>query len=376
MSGNTSGSHADFDLHGFVGVRVVDPGPGDVETVTRQLGPLARPLDREPDITVRFVDELPDAGPLTYAGWPESAGNGTDFFVLRGKDGVAARAVLPVQDVGGRLEILCERRAGHVPHLLAVINMAALRRGVLPLHASAFTYRGVGVLATGWAKGGKTETLLAFMSRGARYVGDEWLYLSADGRQMHGIPEPIKVWDWHLDQLPEYRALLGAGERGRLVVGRGAIRALSAAVPRRGRGPLPFRAMARALPFLQQQQYAHLKPHRIFPEEAFQLSGPVDRILLVVSHDSPEITVEQIDGEEIARRMVFSLQHERLDFASYYLKFRFAFPHADNQLIDQAEELQRAALGRALAGREACVVYHPYPVAIAQLFDAIRPLLS
>jgi len=54
-----------------------------------------------------------------------------------------------------------------VPHLLAVINLTALAKGVLPLHASAFTYRGLGVLATGWAKGGKTETLLEFAWLGA-----------------------------------------------------------------------------------------------------------------------------------------------------------------------------------------------------------------
>ena len=175
MTASAVRPHVDLDLHGIVGIRLLDAQERDVRTVVRQIGPLVRPLDGEPDIVVRFVDELPDAGRMTYAGWPDCAATDEDFYLLRGREGVAARTLLPVDDVGSRCEIVCERRAGHVPHLLAVINMTALRRGVLPLHASAFTYRGVGVLATGWGKGGKTEVLLALAARGARYVGDEWV---------------------------------------------------------------------------------------------------------------------------------------------------------------------------------------------------------
>lgn len=368
---------ADFDLHGLVGVRLVDAGPADAAAVSQQLGPIRRPLEREPDIVIRFVDRLPASSRVRLIGLDEAGFTDDAFLVLRAKHKARARVQIPLAEIGQRCEIVCERGVPAVPLLIPIVNLTALARGSIPLHASGFTYDGTGVLVTGWAKGGKTEALLAFMARGARYVGDEWLYLTADGRQMHGIPEPIKVWDWHLDQLPQYRALLDAGERGRLAAGRAAIRALSAAVPRRaGRGPLPVRMMARALPFLQQQQYVHLKPQKVFPDDAFQLSGPVDRIVLVVSHESPEILVEPIDADDVARRMVFSLQHERLDFLAYYLKFRFAFPEARNDLIDHAEEVQRVALGRALSGRQACAVYHPYPVAIGQLFDAIRPLLS
>ena len=97
-----------------------------------------------------------------------------------------------------------------VPHLLAIINLTALTKGVLPLHATAFSTASaagsMGVLVAGWSKGGKTETLLACMSEGARYVGDEWVFLTPDGR-MHGLPEPIRLWSWQLEQMP---ALLGA----------------------------------------------------------------------------------------------------------------------------------------------------------------------
>ena len=79
------------------------------------------------------------------------------------------------------------------------------------------TAEGVGVVTTGWSKGGKTEAVLAFVARGARFVGDEWVYVEHDGATVHGIPEPLRLWDWHLRQLPDLRARIGRGERARLV---------------------------------------------------------------------------------------------------------------------------------------------------------------
>ena len=61
----------DFDLHGLVGVRVVDGTPADVAVVGRQLGHPETTLDREPDLTVRFVDRLAPAS-LTLVGVGES----------------------------------------------------------------------------------------------------------------------------------------------------------------------------------------------------------------------------------------------------------------------------------------------------------------
>lgn len=102
------------------------------------------------------------------------------------------------------------------------------------------------------------------------------------------------------------------------------------------------------------------------------MTGKVDKVFFVASHELPDITVQPADPQEIARRMVFSLQEERADFMSAYLKFRFAFPEARNELIECAEEIQRDILLRALAGKEAYTVYHPYPVSIPTLYDSMH----
>ncbi len=369
----TTGPHVDFDLHGFVGLRVVDAQPRDVATITRQIGPLTAPLDREPDITIRFVDALPEPGPMTYAGWPDSAAAGGAFYVLRGREGAAARTLLPVDDVGGRIEIVCERAAGHVPHLLAVINMTALAHGVLPLHASAFTYRGAGVLATGWAKGGKTEALLAFAARGARYVGDEWVYLTPGGG-MHGVPEPIRLWYWHLAQLPALRADLPRATRARLSA-IPSVASSAAALGGRLSG-MPASVLRRAAPVLRRQAHVQIPPARLFGEDAVALHGQLDHVLLVVSHDRDDVSIEPVAGAEVAARMAASLEDEREPFLQLYRQFRYLFPERRAAVVEDAAAIERRLLAQLLASRPAHLLRHPYPVRLDSLVAPIESVLG
>src|SRR5690606_21859517 len=202
-NGGSAPITTDYDLHGVVGIRLVDAAPGDVAAVNRQLGPIQQPLDRQPDLAIRFVDRLSLAAPVRYIGVNDAGFTDDAFLVLRSKHKAQARVQIPLAQVGVQpAEIVCERGLPAVPLLIAMINLVALGKGVLPMHASAFSYQGQGILTTGWSKGGKTETLLAFMARGADYIGDEWVYISPQGR-IFGIPEPIRVWDWHMADLPQ-----------------------------------------------------------------------------------------------------------------------------------------------------------------------------
>ncbi len=373
---STTDSAVDFDLHGFVGIRCLDATPRDVAAVARQLGPIRASLEREPDIVIRFVDRIHPSSPLRYLEVDDVAFSDDAFFILRGKHKSRTKVQIPFDAVGQRCEIVCERGLAAVPELVAVINQTALANGFLPLHAAAFNYQGVGILTTGWSKGGKTESLLAFMANGAEYVGDEWVYLAGDGRRMFGIPEPIRVWDWHLDHLPSYRAMLGRGKRFKLrllkaLVG-GATRLVGTST---GRSAAPVKLLVRLLPLLRKQMHVDWAPEQIFGEPALALTGIPDKIIFVATHESQEVTIEPMDPAEVARRMIFSLQDERDDLMAYYRKFRFAFPDRPNELIDQSDQLQQEMLGKILKDKEAYAVYHPYPVAIPSLFEAIRKLL-
>ena len=159
----------DFDLHGCVRVRLEGAGPREAAAVARQLGPIAARGTGEPDVTVRFVDRIETRGPVRLLGLDECGFSDDAFLVLRSKHKSRARVRIPMERIGERCEITCERGLPAVPLLVAIVNLTALTKGTLPLHAAAFEWNGAGVVVTGWSKGGKTETLLAFARRGARF---------------------------------------------------------------------------------------------------------------------------------------------------------------------------------------------------------------
>jgi hypothetical protein len=358
----------DFDLHGFLAIRLLDASPRDVVAVERQLGLRASPVaDRDAAVIVRFVSRLADRPRTRLLGLGEAAYTRDHFFILRGAEKARVRCAIDFREIGDVCEIVCESGIGSVPLLVPIINLSALARGFVPLHGSAFEYEGEGIVVAGWAKGGKTELLLAFMSHGAHYVGDEWVYLSPDGDAVYGLPEPIKLWDWHLDDLPDVEARLTPAQRWKL---RSAVAAETLA------GLSAGSVGRRAAALIGRQRYVNVSPEKLFGVARRKARGRFDHLFFAGSHESAAVRVEAVEPEDVARRMAFSLTYERLDFLSWYLKYRFAFPDRANAFIDGAMELERALLSKALKGKPAHGVYHPYPARIPDLYRAVRPLLN
>jgi len=361
--------HVDLDLHGLVGIRLVDPRPEDVRTVVRQLGLTPTSLSREPDLVLRFVDDLPLAGTLRPLGAGAYAHDDACFYAL--VPGRRRRHKVQLRfDTLGRPghEVVCERGVSSVPLLMDVLNLTALSRGLLPLHASAFTVDGLGVLVTGWAKGGKTETLLGFMAEGATHVGDEWVYLPGDGRML-GIPEPMRVWEWHLDDLPSLRGRVGRRDRARLRAVHWAERAVRSAAA--GGGGLA----GRTADAVGRQRFVHVQPQTFFGAGASALVGRLDRLFLTVTHYDTRVVVLPVTPTEVAQRMTASLQVERSRLWEAYAQALFAFPHDRSPVLEAAGSREAELLVRALSGVPAHEVRHPYPVDIPAVVRAMRPLL-
>jgi hypothetical protein len=372
MSERNTGGPVDFDLHGAVGVRLLDATSADADAVRRQLGPIERSLDRPPDIEIAYVERIQPEGPLRSIGRDDAAFDRASLVILRGRFKASVRVAIPLDRVGGPCRIVAERGVGPIPLLVAIVNLTALHRGLLPIHASAFVHDGLGVLVTGWAKGGKSEVLLAFAARGAAYVGDEWVYLADDGSRMVGLPEPIRLWDWQLRAMPEFAARVSTGQRLRLASTRtlGAVvgGAAEAPVIRRTAGG---RTLRRLRPFVDHQLDVQVPPARLFGGRVLVEGAPLDRVVFVESAEEPETVVEPIDGSEIARRMVHSIRHEWLDLWTAYLKWRYAFPDRQNPFLEGLETTLAERLERSLTGRPAILLRHPYPPDIPGLADAL-----
>ena len=366
-----SGATYDVDVPGVVKVRVLDASPADASKVARQLGMPVTAPEGTADLTVRFVD-VATRQPLTFVGLGDAGFNRDGFFVLQEPGGTSGRTRIPFEDFLGHPgrtcpEIVAERTVSAVPHLLAMVNLVALGRDVLPLHASAFTLDGLNVLVTGWSKGGKTEALLAAMARGASYVGDEWVYLTPT-REMLGLPEPMRVWDWHLEQFPDLRQARPARDRFRL----SAWRAIGAAARAAGTTGLPGAGLAsRVHPLAARQANLRVPPRDLFGTDRLALRAPLDATVLLLSHSSPEITVELVEQAEVARRMAASLVEERARFLAHYRQFRFAFAGRSSPALESAAA-DEARLLTALFGHGHCAqVSHPSPCDISLLGDAV-----
>jgi hypothetical protein len=370
-------STTSLSLHGLATVAIEGARPSDIAVIRRQLGPLPDGVSDTPDLTVRFVDRLAETGPLRHVGL-EAAHDEDRFVVLKGRRKTSVRVELPLEQLGVRpVVIVAERGLGAVPFLLPVLNVLLLAKGVVPVHASAFVHDGRGVLVTGWAKGGKSEALLAFADRGATYVGDEWVYLLADGSAMGGLPEPMRLWDWQLGMVPRIRARVGISRRARL----GAAAALSTGLSAVSATP-GIRSSAvgdlsrRTGAIVDRQRSVQVAPARLFAGRMSAGLVPLDTVILIESSTSPAATVEAITSATVATQTAATVRHELLDLEALYLAFRFAFPDRRNALIESLPELLEARLATAFAAPRCLLVRHPYPPDIAALYDLIEPALD
>ena len=361
----------DFSIHGIVKVRLVDPAEKDVATFQGRFGPTHVPTDGEPDITIRFKEDL-SVGALTYVGL-NSAGFNDDGFYLLSETTGKVMARIPFEQIGSRCEIVCLRGEGSVPLLSEIINLTFLNKNYVPLHSSAFHYKGVDNLVMGWAKGGKTGVMLSFANHGARYLGDEWVILSEDGKKMFGLPSPIGLSEWQFKHIPLLMPKVG---RQKKILFK-AIKSLDKMYGRLKNGKyknsFPMDFLSRSLPPLRRQLKIKEKPQKIFKHNFDELVGVPEKVFLSMSHSDPEIRIEACDSMDVARRMVSVNEYEYSEFFELYKAFKFSFPHLRNAFLENADKLQSALLFRAFEDKEAYKVLHPYPVSLEALYQQVRP---
>ena len=363
----------EYDIHGIVGLRLINPSNGDAAAVANQLGPLQGSLDREPDIVLEFKEKI-SLPTINFLGLDWAGFTDEGFYILRSSK-ADAKVRIPFERIGDTCEIVCEHGLRSVPLLLAIVNLTFLKKGYIPLHASAFMYKGVGSIVTGWAKGGKSEALFSFANHGAQYVGDEWIILSGDGTQMYGIPERIRLWEWQFDYISNLRPLVSTEKKILFKT----IHFLDALYKTLSRGKLksafPMKVLRDALPGFKRQLNIQVPPEKLFLN-GLRTSATPDKIFLMMSHSDPGIIIDPCDPMEIAQRMISSVEYEQAPIFEYYRAFKFAFPDHINEFLENVRDDQLSLLRDALKGKEAYKVVHPYPVGFEDLYRDMSPFLA
>jgi hypothetical protein len=344
-------------------VLAVDGGGRDLEAITRQLGGEPAAPGEGHHLTIS-IGPLPP-GPRRLIGTGTYAAVDEGLVLLRGGGKRPVEVLVPFEQLGRRPTLRATPGSAPLPLLVEIVNLTALGTGVLPLHAAAFDLDGVGVLVTGWSRSGKTETLLAFGARGAAYVGDEWVYLHEDGH-LTGLPEPMRVWSWHLAELGA-TASLPPRTRARL--------ALLDRVTEGGPG------LDRRLPAAARKVRHLLREQRNVRLPPAELLTVVDRthldvLVLTESHDQPDITVEEVRPADVAARIAAMLPVERAGLLTAYQAFRYTFPDRRSALLESAERREAALLAERLDGVTTLLVRHPYPFRFEAMADALMPWLK
>jgi hypothetical protein len=362
------GTSVDFDIRGLIGVRLLDSSDSDVACVSRQLGNPTASLGRVPDVVVRFVEQLPLQG-ATLVTSRGSSFTEEGFLIVRERwSGLHAQ--IPLWELGGPCEIVCESGVRSVPLLIEAVKMASLKKGLVPLPASALEFEGIGVLVAGGTRSGKTTSLLAFAQHGALFVADDLAFVRSDGREMFGLNTALRVSAGQVEELPHAGAAIAGPERTRLTLYQrlDAVRrwAAEGAPP----GSLRERLSRLVEAPLRERLALECRPQALFGEAVLASSEP-RQVFLTIGHDAADIRVKGVTSEELVDRLANLLQADDLPLLGRHLDYRMAALGQPKAFIDRAHELRRSLLEKAFAGKEAFVIRRPPAVQLEALFRAM-----
>jgi len=356
----------DIDLHG-VTLRFLDAHPGDIRLVQRQLpgvAPHAGVVD--PDVVVAFVDTVEMHGEVRRIG--DDLVDDKGVVLVRPGHGRTARARLTL-GVGGEGVVVCERHVREVPLLVTLVRLAALGKGLLALHAVAFTHRGIGVAATGWSGSGKTAVLLAMNAVGAQPVAAEWVLVSQDGSRLLGVPQAVRLKPSHVDRCADLARLTRAvgGTRGRL---------LAALRPMMARVAPPVKArFDRAL-------HVDVPLHRFETgARGAEVTGrlptaPFDVLVLLEDAEVGEPTVERVEAGFATERIAVGLEHDLAEFYAARRVLHYASARSCEDSVGVADDAHRRLLARHLASRPVFLLRHRQPTSFAALQAAVEQAIT
>ena len=296
-----------------------------------------------------------------------------------------ARDGITTASDGERFFVLADGRACTVPDLLAgtplafayepgfpvgriftrvvwpALHLSLHARDAVAVHSATADMDGRAVLVAGWSESGKTETALALMEAGGRFLSDKWTVLGTDG-EASAFPSDVGVRRWVLPYLPKLQAALPASARARLGLA-GAAAAISRplrAGPRTRRvGGLADRAVALA-------ERAGLTPSQL---HAVYGGGedpgrrlPLGATAVLTTVPGREVTCEPADPAWAAARLARSAAYERRELFALADRRRYAFPDAEASPLERAVASETRLLERALAAGSTFELRAPFPV--------------
>lgn len=332
-------------------VRVEGADSAAMEGLARQLHAVPGERPREPDLVVRWVDELPAAEPEVLAG-PDAGARGETFFVRRSPGG--PRATMPFGEhlLGTSMDV--ERGSDPVPLLDSLAHVVALEQGAFPLHGVVVRHQERGIAVTGWSRSGKTAALMGLLASGAIPVATEWAY--PQDRRWYGDDTPARLRPHHLEDLPD--AIASPPWRTRASLR--SFRAAASAAKRLNRAG--GTAVARRL---ESRTYVDVA----LAERAGH--APLDQLFLLLRTDRAGVCIRPAPVAELAPRLRESLLEDLAPLTAAHRRFRHLCPNTPPGPLDRLPDLIDASLDSLLGAVRGHVIETPYPPDPRELATAI-----
>jgi hypothetical protein len=350
------------DLAGRATVLVADPDDGSAASLEPLLDPYV-PEQVPPAAAAGVVFRRASPGRLLeihrraqdglVTGW-----DGTQLHVL---DGDLTCGVL---STGDRTEFLYDRGFPLAP-LFRRYGRLALQLAMWPqeavcVHGSGVVVDGRGVLVAGWSESGKTETALALMERGARFVSDKWTIVGSD-RSLATFPIGVGIRRWVLSALPRLRGSLPRRARGQF--------AASAAVDAAAGLLRPLPATARARRLVEQAvllaDRAALQPSQLlaaYGDERRPKAGErLALLVLLTTVEEGPPSARRADPEWAAARLAASAAYERRFWFELGARCRYSSGQAAGGRRDEVERREREFLLQALDPVPVLELRAPFP---------------
>jgi hypothetical protein len=255
------------------------------------------------------------------------------------------------------------------------LQIAASARGVPAIHGTAVVADGRGVIVAGWAESGKTETALAFMEEGARFVSDKWTFAFPDG-SIACFPVSVGIRRWMLRYAPTLRRAL---PRRALLQFRLAATASAATGMRlRQRGGVLAAAYDALDEVVSLADRAALSPtalSNVYGQPAPTDRAPLAAVIVLTTTADGEPRAELRDASWAAPRLARSASYERRGYLDLARRLRYVDAGMATDIADRVEQREERQLLALLERVPVVEAKAPFPCDPRRIVAAVRPFI-
>lgn len=279
--------------------------------------------------------------------------------VINAGENSERKSIINFDDFGPGCTLRCGPETSAVD-VLPWVNILLPAAQTISLHASAFIWKGEGVVVTGNAGSGKTGALLAAIHQGAGAVGDECIWLDRNA-QMRGLFLEMEIRAAYFRELPHLRSEVSMAVQYGIFLCDLVSKGIHPFLPKLSR-KFAGRARAHVQPDILRR---HLAP-----------STSVDRLFVSEVHPGSKIQVHPANIADIIPRLIEIQSVEFTRQREQYSQYCDETGDRQNEWMENLALRFEDLLSDVLRNTKTYIVKHPPSPGAKDLFRALAATWS